>query len=411
MNLCHIAWRNVGRNRRRSFLSALAVAFAVAVLMFSMGLQKGSYTEMIYSAVHAHSGHLQIQKEGYLERMDMAKNLGQVDRLLTLLEGQKGIAAFAPRVNAAALVSKEQRTFGAVLFGIDPEREARTSTLKEVMVDGKYLEPGDGDGVLIGERLAKNLNACIGDEIVFLGQGADGSLAAGRLLVRGIFSFGSGDMDRTTLFAPIAVLQEAYSMQGAVSEVAVLLEDDALRSQVTASLSRLLSRQGFDGAVVVGWPELLPGVEQSIRIDWTSGLIMYAVLALVVGFGIANTFLMAFMERMHECGVLLSIGMRPLRLGLMMYIESVLLSVAGIALGVAVGIPLVSYYQKRGIDFGEGAGELMREYGMSSVIHLELSFEVVTWAVAIVLAVALAVAVYPAIKASRLSPVEALRKA
>lgn len=411
VNLLGIACRNVGRSRRRSLLSALAVAFACAALMFSMALQQGSYADMIYNAVHAHTGHLQVQCAGYREDHDLAKKLERADELLALLEQDPALVAVAPRVNAAALISKGERTFGAGLFGIDPEREARATRLDDVVVEGRYPQPGEEDAVLLGHLLARNLGATVGDEVVFLGQGADGSLAAGRLQVCGLFRFGSSEMDRSFALAPLSTIQEAYSMPDAVSEMAILLEDDRQRPAVSGRLDNLLRGAGFDEAVVLGWPILLPGVEQSIKMDWFSGLIMYTVLVLVVGFGIANTFLMAFMERMHECGVMLSLGMRPVKLSLLMYLESVVLIAAGLVTGFVLGIPLVLYFQEHGISFGAKSGDIMAAFGLSPVIYLQLSPMVMAWAAGLVGAIALIVAVYPALKAGRLKPVEALRHA
>ncbi len=141
--------------------------------------------------------------------------------------------------------------------------------------------------------------------------------------------------------------------------------------------------------------------------DWTSGLIMYGVLALVVGFGIANTFLMAFMERTREYGVLLSLGMRPVKLSLMTYIESIMLMVAGLLAGLAMSVPLTLYYARRGIRF-PGEDEIYAQYGIDPVIHPLMNVNAVLWAVGIVAVITALMAVYPAAKASRLKPVEAM---
>ena len=398
----------MGRNKRRSMLTALAVAFAVALLVFIMALQRGSYAEMIYNTVRAHSGHLQIQREGYWPDMELAKKLSGYETIMDALRDVPHVEASTPRVNAAALVSKEQRTFGTVLFGIDPAREARTSTLKAVVRQGSYLGDDDLEGALLGEGLAKNLGAEVGDEIVFIGQGADGSIAAGRLYVRGLLHFGIAEMDRTTVAAHILTIQEAFAMKGAVSEIAFLLEHDKHRSAVEEEMKARLQTGGFSRALVLGWPEILPGIEQSIKLDWNSGLIFYGILTVVVGFGIANTFLMAFMERIHEFGVLLSLGMRPWLVSLMLYTESVLLSLVGVLIGLAIGVPVVFYFQWRGIDFGYGE-EIMNQYGISAIIYPQLQPLVLYWTVGIVLGMALLFAVYPAVKAAYLKPVEALR--
>lgn len=409
MNLIGIACRNIGRNRRRSVLSILAVSLASMFLLFFMSFQKGSYLDMIDNAVRSHSGHFQVQRPGYIESRDLADMLEEPGRAIELLEGLPHVVAYAPRVNAPMLVNKGSHTFGGLMFGIDPTREAAATTLDEMIIEGSYLEAEDREGVVLSEMLARNLEAGIGDEIVFVGQGADGSMAAGKLILRGIFRFGVSDMDRTVLAAHIDTIQDAFGMRGGVSEIAVLLDGDAFRPAVTAELAERIRSAGLEDAEVVGWPDVLPGIEQMIKMDWNSGLVMYGVLVLVVGFGIANTFLMAFMERIHEYGVLLSLGMKPLAVSLMTYLESLVLTLLGLLGGLILGIPLTLYFQKHGMQF-KGAEDVLAEYGMNPVVHTRLSLEVVLMATGIVAGITIAMALYPALKASRLKPVEALRR-
>lgn len=409
-SLLRLAWLNVGRNKRRSVLSALAVAFSVAVLTFSMGLQQGSYADMIYHVVHARSGNFQLQHPAYWPDMSLSKHLDDPESMLAWLETMPLVSACAPRIQTGALVSSDERTFGALVLGIDPVREAGTSTLPDVVREGAYLSDTDRDGALVGEILARNLAVSPGDEIVFLGQGADGSMAAGKLWVRGLFRTGVSEIDRNSIVAHRETVGEAYSLAGAATEIAVLLERDEDRPRAMAAVNEKLEAMGQAESVAVRpWTVLMPGVEQSIKLDWYSGQIIYLVLVCVVGFGIANTFLMAYMERIHEFGVLLALGMSPRRLGWLVYAESICLIALGVATGLAIGIPFTQYWHHRGISFGEGAEEIMAEYGMSALIHPVVRPMVVGLAVVIVSTVALILALYPAWKATRLEPVRALR--
>ena len=406
--LIKTAWRNIGRNKRRSVLSALAIGAAFGLLIFSMSLQRGSYADMIQNTVRIHTGHAQIQKKGYWPERLLSDKLNPAG-LLETVDALPGVLGAAPRVTTSALVSRGDHTFGAAVFGIDPVREKIVSTLARVLREGQYLDPNDAEGALLGQTLARNLGAGIGDEIVFIGQGADGSMAAGRLIVRGLFKTGMGDMDRAAMVAGLGAMQEAFSMAGDVTEIAVLLDSERNRPQMESRIREAFAQQGRTDTEVLGWPTLMPGVEQSIRIDWNSGLIMYAALVLVVGFGIANTFLMAYMERIHELGVLLALGMTPRQVSRMVYLESVLLIGLGLLLGLALGLPITLHYRDQGINFGihETVSE---QYGMSSVIHPQPDAAVLGWAAGIVLVISLAVAIYPALKAARVRPVEALRR-
>ncbi len=406
--LIKTAWRNIGRNRRRSVLSALAIGAAFGLLIFAMSLQRGSYADMIQNTVRVRTGHLQVQKKGYWPECLLSDKLHPAG-LLETVDALPGVLGVAPRVTTAALVCRGD-TFGVAVFGIDPERERRVSTLESIVCLGQFLDPNDAQGALLGQTLANNLSVRLGDEIVFIGQGADGSMAAGRLTVRGLFKSGMGDLDRLTIFAHLGAIQEAFSMGGDVTEIAVLLRSERQRIPMESRIRETLAQQGRTDADVLGWPTLMPGVEQSIRIDWNSGLIMYAALVLVVGFGIANTFLMAYMERVHELGVLLALGMTPARVARMVYLESVLLVGLGLLLGLATGIPITLYYRSRGLDFGLEE-TVTAQYGMSSIVHPQPDAAALGWAAGIVLVISLVVAVYPAVKAARVRPVEALRRA
>lgn len=406
--LVKIAARNIGRNKRRSVLTMLAIGFSFGLLLFSMALQRGSYADMIQNTVRAQTGHLQIQRAGYWPERLLSEKLDPRG-LIELAAGVPHVVGATPRVSAGALVSKGDHTFGALVLGIDPEREALVSSLNRQVRRGGFLAPDDLDGALIGELMAKNLGAGVGDEIIFMGQGADGSMAAARLNVRGIFKAGMSDLDRSLLVAHIRRVQDAFSMSGDVTGIAILLDHERSRPAAEMQIRSLLEHAQRADAAVLGWPELMPGVEQSMKIDWNSGLIIYAALVLVVGFGIANTFLMAFMERTHELGVMLAMGMPPQRLSWMVYVESVILLAAGLCAGLIVGVPLTFYFQRHGIDLGISE-DLTARYIMSSVIHPLVEPMVLGWAGGIVSAVTLMVAAYPAAKAGRIRPVEAIRR-
>ena len=406
--LLRISWLNIGRNPRRSILSILAVAFATAVLIFAMALQQGSYADMIYNTVHTRTGNLQLQHSDYWPTMRLEKRLKSAGELLAALATTPGIKACAPRIRSSALVSSDSGTFGALIQGIDPGRESDTSTLATVMCEGEFLGPDDREGAILGVTLAKNLGVSIHDEIVFLGQGADGSLAAGTLTIRGTFKTGIAQADRSSLAAHIDTIAEAFSLYGGVTEISVLLEHDRQRPAVASAINSFLTEKGRTDVRVLGWPTLMPGVEESIKLDWYSGQIVYLVLVFVVGLGIANTFLMAYLERLHEFGVLLALGLKSSRLAFLVFAESALLTMTGIGAGLCVGTAVVLYFQHQGIHFGQGTEELMAEYGMSGTIHPLIIPLVLHRPALIVLSVALILAVYPAWKASRLLPTEGL---
>jgi putative ABC transport system permease protein len=403
-----IAWRNLWRNKRRSILSILAVAFAVTIMLFMMGWQQGSYKDMIQNAVQVHTGYLQLQQTGYLKNKDIDKALRNVDKASQLIASTENVVAQAPRINAPALASFQQRTSAAMIFGIIPDQEAQVSTIGKVVKEGKYLENGDLEGVLVGKILAKNLHLGLGDRVAFLGQGADGSMAAGLLTVRGLFSTGNPELDRSTMFANIDRIGEAFSMYGGVHEIAVVIDELKNLDKVIVNLTGGIQTQNLTGAVALSWDEVLPGVKQGIDMDWETAQVTYFILMMIVGFGIMNTFLMSFLERTREFGVLMSIGMRQWQIARLVFFEAMLLTAVGIIVGLGGGTAVTLYFQWTGITI-PGTEEMMAEYGMSATQYPVLALWLMRRVSLQVGAIAAIVALYPTIKVLFLRPVEAMR--
>ncbi len=406
-----MAWRNIWRNSRRSILTICAIAFASLLLVFMLSWQFGSYDTMINASVKISTGHIQVQAKDYLEKKDMRLVVRDPTALANILEKVPEVASHTSRANAFSLVSSEKRTYGVMVVGIDPPNEARVSTLKKLIRQGSYLSPGDRDQALVGKLLAKNLRVGLGDELVILGQGLDGSIAATVVKIKGIFSSGQDEFDRSAIHIPLKYFQEVYTMDGAVHEVVVLgkslKEVQNIKSRVAADITHI----NEDGRLVVlDWMELIPGLIQAIQMDLISGFIFYIILIVVVAFSILNTFLMAVFERTREFGVLLAVGTTPGRLAKLLILESSTITILGIAFGIILGSLVTWYFQVHGILIS-GASELMRHYGLPERMYPQLSVLSVTIGAGIVLVVTILTALYPALKVRRLRPVEAMTAA
>lgn len=403
-----MAWRNIWRNARRSILTILAILFATLLLVFMLSFQFGSYDVMINTAVKIHTGHVQVQADGYRDKMDIRLAVPDPGAVAGLMGDIPGIAAYTFRANAFSLVSSSDRTYGVLLTGIDPAREAEVSTLKQLVRQGEYLAQGDTDAALVGELLARNLKVDIGDELVVLGQGRDGSVAAAVLTIKGIFRSGEDKFDRNSIQMPLAYFQDVFTMRGAVHEVVALgrsLEDV---KGIKQSLNMGVRNIDSDGnLVVLDWMEIMPGLVQSIKLDLVSGLIMYFILIVVVAFSILNTFLMAIFERKREFGVIMAIGMTPGRLMKSLFLESVMITGIGIMLGIVSGGLVTWYFQVHGILIS-GASEVLSQYGLPDRLYPQLSVLSVSIGAGIVLVITILTALYPVMKVRRLRPVEAM---
>jgi len=403
-----MAWRNIWRNPRRSILTISAIAFASILLVFMLSWQFGSYDTMINSAVKIHTGHLQVQAKGYKEKNNIRLVVPDPAVVGRILDKTPGVAAYTFRANAFSLASSRERTYGIIVVGIDPVREAEVSTLRKLVRQGNYLSEGDSDQALVGELLAKNLQVSLGDELVLLGQGRDGTIAATVVKVKGIYSSGQDEFDRSSIHIPLKSFQDVYVMRGAVHEVVALcrsLEDvPAIKKAVAAGIQKMDTRHHL---VALDWMELMPGLIQGIQMDLVSGLIFYFILIVVVAFSILNTFLMCIFERTREFGVLMAIGTTPRRLTKLLLIESTTMTVVGIVIGIIAGSLITWYFQVHGIVIS-GTSELLSQYGMPERMFPQLSLLSVSIGPGAVLVITLLTALYPALKVGRLRAVEAM---
>ena len=403
-----MAWRNIWRHPRRTILTVSAIAFASAVLVFFLSWQFGSYEAMINSSVKIHAGHLQVQAQGYQDKRSMRLVVPDPVAAGGVLENVRGVEAFTFRASTFSMVSSKDRTYGIMVVGIQPDREAGVSTLKRTIRAGNYLSDSDTDSVLVGALLAGNLRVDIGDELTVLGQGRDGSIAATLVRVKGIYRSGLDEFDRSSIQMPLAYFQEVYTMGKAVHEIVVIgnsLDDvPEMKSAIKAGLGTIDQN---DELVVLDWMELMPGLLQTIQMDLVSGLIFYIILIIVVAFSILNTFLMAVFERTKEFGVMMAVGLTPGRLTKLLLIESIGMTMVGISAGIILGSILTIYFQIHGIDF-TGASEMMSQFGISGRMYPKLSLLSATLGPAIVFFITFLAALYPALKIRRLRPVEAI---
>ena len=403
-----MAWRNIWRNPRRSILTIMAIGFASALLVFMLSWQFGSYETMINSAVKINTGHLQVQATGYKDKRDIRRVVSDPESIGALLEHTPEVAAFTYRANAFSLISSEKRTYGALVVGIDPKREPGVSTLKKLIRKGLFFAETDTDQALVGHLLAENLQVDLGDEIVILGQGRDGSIAATVVKIKGIFNSGLDEFDRGILHIPIRYFQDVYTMSEAVHEVVAVgnsLKDvQGMKTRIKNSLPRMMDQ---DDMVVFDWMELMPGLIEAIKMDLVSGFIMYIILILVVAFSILNTFLMVVFERTREFGLFMAMGTTPGRLTKLLMMESAAMTLMGIFSGIIAGSLITYYFQIHGILI-PGATEIMRQFGLPDRMYPQLSLLSLSIGPGVVLIITFLTALYPALRVRRLKPVEAM---
>jgi putative ABC transport system permease protein len=401
-----LAWRNIWRQKRRTWLTALAMIFSNILLVFMISLQFGSYDMMINNTLAMFSGQVQIQHDGYQDSQKIRQGVDNIRQLAISIRQQFPQASVAARANSFVLLSSEDRSFGTQVVGVEPDNEPGVSTIPGLLTDGRFLDDPDAAEIVIGSVMARNLKVVPGDELTFLGSGRDGSFAAGVVTVVGIFDSGSQDLDRSLAELPLGYFQDAFAMGDSGHVIALAVDDLGTVPAMMASLRSLASTQ--KELVVLDWEALNPGLKQAIQADMTSAWFMYGVLIILVAFSVLNTQLMSVLERTREFGVIMAIGIKPRRLALLVLLETFLMALLGLLLGVLLGGLVAAWFAEVGFTY-PGMDEMAEKFNMSPVMYPSLKPFSLLLGPSVVFVFCLFAAVYPALKLYTLRPVEAMR--
>lgn len=402
--LAQLAWRNLLRHRRRSLITIAAVAIGVATLTFLWAFIDGINAQMVDNSTRYFTGDAQVHTRGYQDDPGPERVMDHAGPVLDAARRDPAVAVATPRLEGTALASSGERARGVRLVGVDPATESMVSDLDETVVDGAALAAGKPEA-LIGSALARALGVTPGQEIVLMGQGFDGSVAAVRLRVRGVFRTRIDALDGRLVLAPLEAVRDFFVAPQAASAVALRLRD---RRALAETQARLAAQLGTNYEVA-GWPQLLPSLPGMLRFHDVMGYVVLAVFFVTVGVAVANPVLMGVLERTREFGVVLALGAGQARVVALVLAESMMLGALGVALGNALGLAATAVFARVGIDLGVFEAGLRTMPGLSGVVYPMLSPQRSLLITSLVFTLALLAALYPAAKAARLEPVAALR--
>ncbi|MFL0800090.1 MAG: FtsX-like permease family protein [Agarilytica sp.] len=401
-----LAWRNLWRHKRRTWLTVGAMIFSNFLLVFMIAVQFGSYDMMIENSLKAFSGHIQIAHSGYASSPKMRAVLANVQPLANDLRAEWPEMIVSARAESFALASSEKRSLGIQISGVDPVNEPLVSTIPGLIIKGQYLSDSFKDEMIIGYKLAKNLKVDVGDELTLVGSGLDGSFAALVVSIVGVFETGIPELDRMVGQMSLSRFQEHFSMGEAGHSVIVNLPSITLTDNYQA---RILQFSDIDESVeVLTWYERHPEIRQAIQSDMVSAWFMYAVLVILVSFSVLNTQLMSVLERTREFGIMMAIGLSAGRLARLVMVEAFFMAVLGFLIGSMLGIVLVVYLHNVGFSF-PGMSEMAAQYNLPERMYPSLSPLAIFLGPSIVFLGSILAAVYPALRLTFLQPIAAMR--
>lgn len=403
-----LAWRNILRNKRRTFIAGTAIGIGLAALIFTDALMIGMGNHLVNSGTASFLGEGQVHRDGYRETFEVEQTIINPDNVADALEASPVVEAYTPRVLSFAMISSPASSEGVTMVGVAPETERHLSQIDDVMAEGEYLS-GDASAVareiMIGSKLADVLEVELGDRIVVTAAEAHtGDLAQELFRVSGIYHFNIKEMDRAMAFIPLARAQQMLNLEGQVHEIAIKFTETSHGRDISLPLRTVLEKGGNEA---IGWPQMLPQLRAALELTDFSLVIVGIILFAVVSFGIINTLFMSLYERMFEFGVLRAIGTRPRAVFRIVLSEAGALSIVSILLGLVISFVVLVIFMKVGIDYSgiEYAGVTFREK-IYPVIRTMQFIKYPFW----VFILTTAVGVFPALYAARLTPARAMRK-
>lgn len=407
-----MAWRNLLRGWRRSAVVLVAIGVGLAACLLLVGWSHGFVRQMADNAVSTRLADLAVHAQGYRKNPDVQRNLPDGAReIVAALERFPGAHA-SPRLVGDGLLQSARRSSRVVLVGVDPLREARVSIVEKSLVEGRMPTPANPaltrrlPGIAIGAAMAERLRVKVGDKVVVHAPGEEG---LGAFRVSGIFRTSSSEFDRSTAFVRLEEAQRLLALPDRVTEVAVALDDrDTLLSVRERAAAELAGAHPELALEVLTWQEREPRMAAMLDLMASTAWVLYAAVFVAMAFGIANSLLMMVYERIREFGMLRALGLSARGLLALVLLESILMTAIGTAIGLAIGVPIVLWLGYAGIDMSRFA-DGMTEFGVGTHVYTQLEWSDVTLPVAVAFATAILAALWPAWKAVRLRPAEAIR--
>ncbi len=397
-----IAVRNLFRQKQRTIFTGLSMLVGFVIACFFIGWADGTYNYIIDSFTRNRLGHIQIHREGYLDKASLYKTIDDPKAVASVLSTVSRVDAWAPRIYTAGLISNEEKTAGAQVIGIDPLREDRMTRFSDKIVEGHYFS-GEQDEVIIGKDLAKILNASLGQSIVIVSQAADGSIANQLYRIVGLVDTGDPELNRSGFYMRLEDAQDLFVLTGRVHEIALTVTDLNAVAQVTETLRGRLEGVGLE---VDPWQEFANEFYRAMQADKNGMYVSLLVVIIVVAITILNTILMSVLERQKEYGVLKAIGTRPGQIVKMVVVETSILALLCVVVGSLIGYFLNLYFAKHGLVLGHpinwGSMQIDR---MKGEVNLR-SFILPT---VTVFATSLLVCIVPALKAARTEAAKTMR--
>jgi len=402
-----LAWRNLWRKKRRTFITVSSVLFAVVLAISLMSLIEGTREVMIETIVTNSTGHLQVQDALYHDEPSMDHALEYGEEVKSALAEYAGVISFTvPRIQGFCLGAKDIGTRGVFVMGIVPEKEDRMNDLSSNLIEGEMFTDDDQFAV-IAKGVGDLLDLSLGDSIILMGQGFQGMTAAGIYRVGGIVEFNMPEQNNTMVYLPLKEAQFFFSAPERLNSLILMVDDERVVDELAENLRAKLDDEWY---AVKTWEELLPDAIAALEARDAQVKVFAWILYIVAGFGIFGTIITMMYERLREFGILLSIGLKRTQLSAICLLETVFMSLIGVLCGVAVGYPIMYWLNRNPIPLRDDLAEVMLDMGFEPVLPFSVAPDIFIYQGITIFFIALVVSLYPVKKVFRLDMISAARK-
>lgn len=399
-----IAWKNVWRNKVRSFTVVASVAIGLICGIFFIAFMNGMTVQRINSAIKTEVSHLQIHNPQFLDDNEVQFIIPNSDQVCSALDTISSVVAYSSRLTITGMIGSPRSSEGVKINGIDYLPEKQVTNLHTKIIDSVPNYFGKSRPIIISKRLAEKLRVKLNSKVVLTFQSVEGDLTGAPFKVTAIYNTSNKMFDEMMVFVPRQKLAEIAGLEhNQVHEIAVLLSDNSKTESVVSALS-----DSFSGLSVKSWKQIMPELGMMVdMMDYMLYVFMIIIL-IALAFGIINTMLMAVLERHRELGMLMAIGMNKTRVFMMILMETIYMSLTGALSGMIIIYFIIMLLQGTGIDLSAFA-EGMESYGYDTFVYPEITMQLYINIGIMVIITALIAAIYPARKALKLNPAVAMR--
>jgi ABC-type lipoprotein release transport system permease subunit len=401
--LVKIAWRNVWRNKLRSIVVLMSIVLGIWSGLFIMAMTLGLNEQRMSGAVNTYLSHIQIHDVNYPVDQKLNQTIKDPEKVLKAISDESNVKSYCKRQIANGMAASAKGTYGIQILGINPTEEKKVTTILTHLVQGTYFEKFKRNPVVLGEKLADKLGLKIKSKIILTFQNTDGDLVSFAGRVEGIFKTNSSVFDKSTIFVKHKDLSNYTGLGDKIHEIAILTNTMESVEMVKTDLN--ITDKNYK---VESWDELSPELGYAQEMMGTMVYIFMGIILLALSFGIINTMLMAVLERKKELGMLMSVGMNKLKIFMMIVLETLFLAMIATPIGMLLAKISIDYFEEHGIDLSS-VSQGLESFGIGSKIYTYLPNDLYFKITLFTLIVTLIASVFPARRALKLNPVEALR--